>query len=205
MTTETTSPLSILQSDRLRIFLHALLFVAGFSLVFIIGWGGSVTLLGQVFGAYKRVIAQIGGLVVIIFGLATLGVIRIPWFYADTRAIYGSTRHLRRIGTHGHFLRRRLEPMYWRNFGRDPDNGTEPANRGASHVALVRIFAWFGNSISHHGNWIGARHRLDQTCSALPPSHSNCKWCFPHYHRHTTPNQHDEPDFHLGIQERLLY
>src|SRR6266487_5327136 len=96
MTTETTSPLSILQSDRLRIFLHALLFVAGFSLVFIIGWGGSVTLLGQVFGAYKRVIAQIGGLVVIIFGLATLGVIRIPWFYADTRAQYTGQR-----GTYG--------------------------------------------------------------------------------------------------------
>jgi cytochrome c-type biogenesis protein len=96
MTTETTSPLITLQSDRLRIFLHALLFVAGFSLVFIIGWGGSITLLGQVFGAYKHVIAQIGGVVVIIFGLATLEVIRIPWFYADTRAQYTGKR-----GTYG--------------------------------------------------------------------------------------------------------
>jgi cytochrome c-type biogenesis protein len=96
MTTETTSPLSTLQSDRLRIFLHALLFVAGFSLVFIIGWGGSVTLLGQVFGTYKHLIAQIGGVVVIIFGLATLEVIRIPWFYADTRTQYTGQR-----GTYG--------------------------------------------------------------------------------------------------------
>ena len=53
------------QNDRLKIFLHALLFVAGFSLVFIVGWGGSVTVLGQLFGTYKRVIAQIGGVVVI--------------------------------------------------------------------------------------------------------------------------------------------
>ncbi len=78
--------------ERLRVFLHALLFVLGFSLVFVIGWGGSVTALGQLFGVYKRVIAQIGGVIVIMFGLATLEVIRIPWFYADTRAQYSGQR-----------------------------------------------------------------------------------------------------------------
>jgi cytochrome c-type biogenesis protein len=94
MATETTSPLAPPQNEKLKIFVHALLFVAGFSLVFIIGWGGSVTLVGQFFGAYKRVIAQIGGIVVILFGLATLGVIQLPWFYMDTRARFtgrGST------------------------------------------------------------------------------------------------------------------
>ena len=75
-------------NERLRVFLHALLFVLGFSLVFVIGWGGSVTALGQLFGAYKRVIAQLGGVIVIMFGLATLEVIRIPWFYMDTRTQY---------------------------------------------------------------------------------------------------------------------
>ena len=96
MATETASPLVSSRSDRLRIFLHALLFVLGFSLVFIIGWGGSVTVLGQLFGEYKRAIAQIGGVVVIMFGLATLEVIRIPWFYVDTRPQYASQR-----GTYG--------------------------------------------------------------------------------------------------------
>lgn len=92
MTTDTASPHFPSQSERLKIFLHALLFVLGFSLVFVIGWGGSVTALGQFFGAYKSVIAQIGGVIVIAFGLATLGMVRIPWFYADTRAQY-SGRH----------------------------------------------------------------------------------------------------------------
>lgn len=96
MATETATSLTSSRGDRLRIFLHALLFVLGFSLVFIIGWGGSVTVLGQLFGAYKRVIAQIGGVVVIAFGLATLQVIRVPWFYADTRAQYSGQR-----GTYG--------------------------------------------------------------------------------------------------------
>lgn len=96
MTTDTTAPLAPPQNERLKIFLHALLFVAGFSVVFVIGWGGSVTLVGQFFSAYKRIIAQIGGIVVIMFGLATLEVIRIPWFYADTRANYAGKR-----GTYG--------------------------------------------------------------------------------------------------------
>lgn len=92
MATDTATPIVPSQNDRLRIFLHALLFVAGFSLVFIVGWGGSATLVGQVFGTYKRDIAQIGGVIVILFGLATLGVIRLPWFYADTRAQYAGQR-----------------------------------------------------------------------------------------------------------------
>ena len=96
MATNVTSTATPAQNEKLKIFLHALLFVAGFSLVFIVGWGGSVTLVGQFFGAYKRVIAQIGGIVVILFGLATLEVIRIPWFYADTRAEYSGQR-----GTYG--------------------------------------------------------------------------------------------------------
>ena len=96
MSTNAANPPVSLDNTRLRIFIHALLFVAGFSLVFIVGWGGSVTLLGQFFGAYKRVIAQVGGVIVIMFGLATLEVIRLPWFYADTRAQFSG-----RTGTFG--------------------------------------------------------------------------------------------------------
>lgn len=92
MATRTATSFALKPNDRLRIFLHALLFVAGFSLVFIVGWGGSITVLGQLFVTYKQFIAQPGGIVVIIFGLATLEVIRIPWFYADTRAQYSGQR-----------------------------------------------------------------------------------------------------------------
>jgi cytochrome c-type biogenesis protein len=71
--------------SRTRVFSHALIFVASFSMVFIVGWGGATTALGQIFGAYKSVIARIGGMLVILLGLATLDIIRIPWFYYDTR------------------------------------------------------------------------------------------------------------------------
>lgn len=81
---------------RWEVFVHALLFVLGFSLIFIVGWGGAATVLGQIFGQYKYALGRIGGVIVILFGLATLDVIRIPWFYADTRIQYVGRR-----GTYG--------------------------------------------------------------------------------------------------------
>ncbi len=71
--------------SRIRVFSHALIFVASFSLVFIVGWGGTTTAVGQIFGSYKSIIARVGGVLVILFGLASLDIIRIPWFYYDTR------------------------------------------------------------------------------------------------------------------------
>ncbi len=80
-----TSPTSASKPTRIRTLGHALFFVGGFSLVFIIGWGGGATLLGQVFSQYKLFLGKLGGIVVIVFGLVTLGVLRIPWLMADTR------------------------------------------------------------------------------------------------------------------------
>jgi cytochrome c-type biogenesis protein len=72
-------------SGRFQLFSHAILFVLGFSLVFVFGWGGAATLFGQFFSAYKTEISQVGGVVVIAFGLVTLGFLKIPWLYLDTR------------------------------------------------------------------------------------------------------------------------
>ena len=71
--------------QRLLVFTHAVAFVVGFSLVFVVGWGGAATLLGQVFGEYKSILGRIGGGVVMLFGLFTLGIVKIPWLYYDTR------------------------------------------------------------------------------------------------------------------------
>jgi cytochrome c-type biogenesis protein len=75
----------IRRKNRWFLFLHALAFVCGFSLIFVIGWGGATTLLGRLFITYKLWIARIGGVILIIFGLATMDIIHIPWFYMDTR------------------------------------------------------------------------------------------------------------------------
>ena len=70
------------------LFFHAIAFVVGFSLIFVIGWGGAATILGQIFVTNKTWIARIGGLILIVFGLATMDFIHIPWFNLDTRQQY---------------------------------------------------------------------------------------------------------------------
>jgi cytochrome c-type biogenesis protein len=72
-------------SIRISTFIHALMFVIGFSIVFIIGWGGAATALGQLFGAYKPILGKAGGIVILLLGVANLRLIRIPWMYYDTR------------------------------------------------------------------------------------------------------------------------
>ena len=89
---QTISEVNAPAISRLNTFLHAVLFVLGFSLIFIVGWGGAATTLGRLFGQYKAIIAQIGGVVVIIFGLVTLGVVKLPWLYYDTRPEWNPNR-----------------------------------------------------------------------------------------------------------------
>lgn len=84
--TSATSTVSVAgPAERLTTFAHAVLFVLGFSLVFIVGWGGAATILGQLFTANKILLSRIGGVIVIVFGLHTLGLWQLPWLNYDTR------------------------------------------------------------------------------------------------------------------------
>jgi cytochrome c-type biogenesis protein len=65
------------RGSRALIFTHALLFVSGFSLVFII-LGASATFIGAAFNYYSEWIARIGGALLVAFGLYLLGVLRLP-------------------------------------------------------------------------------------------------------------------------------
>lgn len=72
------------QRERRTVFVHALLFVIGFSLVFI-ALGAGATMLGSVLHAYRGWISRIGGVLVIIFGLYLLGVFNIVAFARERR------------------------------------------------------------------------------------------------------------------------
>jgi cytochrome c-type biogenesis protein len=60
------------QAARPRAVIHALLFVLGFSVVFV-GVGSVVSGIGQLVFDLREPLARIGGVVVILFGLATMG------------------------------------------------------------------------------------------------------------------------------------
>lgn len=74
-----------LVSDKRAGVLHSLAFVAGFSLVFV-ALGASVGVISSLLSRYLVWVQRIGGLVLIVFGLHTLGLLHIPVLYADTRA-----------------------------------------------------------------------------------------------------------------------
>ncbi len=71
-------------SRRRVAFTHALAFVTGFSLVFLL-LGASATALGRALNYHRVWLERIGGLLIIIFGLVCLGVIRIRALQAERR------------------------------------------------------------------------------------------------------------------------
>lgn len=75
---------SIKLSERFYIFLNSLLFVLGFSVVFI-ALGSSAAFFGQVLGRYINIIGRIGGAILIIFGLHYIGVFKIPFLNIERR------------------------------------------------------------------------------------------------------------------------
>lgn len=64
--------------------LHALLFVAGFSLVFIL-LGASATALGRALNYYQVWLQRVGGVLIIAFGLVCLGVFKSGWLTQERR------------------------------------------------------------------------------------------------------------------------
>lgn len=76
-------------ASRARTMLHALAFVAGFTVIFML-IGLSVSALGAAFGQYKPLIARIGGAVIIVLGLNMIGVFKIPLLMMDKRVQFRS-------------------------------------------------------------------------------------------------------------------
>jgi len=70
--------------NRRTTLVHSLLFVLGFSLVFVL-LGASASFLGQFFRHYEVWISRIGGVVIILLGLHLLGVFRIAPLMREKR------------------------------------------------------------------------------------------------------------------------
>lgn len=73
-----------MQADRRRVFVHALWFVAGFSVIFVV-LGATASALGSLLQQYQTWIARIGGVILILFGLYLLGVIRPAFLMRERR------------------------------------------------------------------------------------------------------------------------
>lgn len=72
------------ENNRWITFSHGLAFVLGFSLVFIT-LGVASSAFGRLLYDARNILAKVGGIIVIIFGLHMIGVFRIPFLEYDTR------------------------------------------------------------------------------------------------------------------------
>jgi cytochrome c-type biogenesis protein len=78
------SPAGEVVENRWVTFSHGVAFVIGFSIIFVL-LGAAASALGALLYDVRTWLARIGGLVVIIFGLHTMGLITIPFLDYDTR------------------------------------------------------------------------------------------------------------------------
>ncbi|TLY27535.1 MAG: cytochrome c biogenesis protein CcdA [Nitrospirae bacterium] len=87
------------QKFRTSILLNSLLFIAGFSAVFV-AFGASASLIGQMLIVYQDYIRRIGGILIILFGLYLLGVLNLRFLQVERRLHFSS----RPAGYLGSFL-----------------------------------------------------------------------------------------------------
>ncbi len=74
---------------RSEVFSHALLFVAGFTFVFVVLFGVPAGFLGGALGKAAEYLVWVGGALLIVFGLHTMGIITIPIFNLQKKMEYG--------------------------------------------------------------------------------------------------------------------
>ncbi len=77
--------------------LHSGLFILGFSLLFI-GLGASATALGQTLARLLPLFQQVGGVVVVLFGLYLLGLLKVPALMRERR-LGGSLEPVGKVGS----------------------------------------------------------------------------------------------------------
>lgn len=78
------SATSEMQSRRHLAILHAALFVTGFTLIFI-ALGLTATAFGRLLNYYQRWLEMAGGVLIIVFGLFTMGALKSSWLMREAR------------------------------------------------------------------------------------------------------------------------
>ncbi len=85
------------QRSRRIALVHSLLFVAGFTIIFL-ALGATATTLGRLLGYNREWVGRIGGVIVIVLGLYLLGVFNLG-FFARERRLHVANKPLGYLGT----------------------------------------------------------------------------------------------------------
>ena len=83
---------------RKAIMLNSLLFIAGFSSVFI-AFGASASFIGQLLYEYQDMIRKVGGVLIAIFGLYLMGILKLRFLMTERKLLHFEKRPLGYIGS----------------------------------------------------------------------------------------------------------
>jgi len=85
----TGSTIEELKNDKSKLYTlyKSFGFVLGFSIIFVL-MGVSITSLGKLLIIYKDLFRKVGGTLIVVFGLHTLGVFKVKLFYHEKRFLY---------------------------------------------------------------------------------------------------------------------
>lgn len=86
------------QRFRTAILVNSLLFILGFSVVFI-AFGASASLIGQLLYEYQELIRKVGAVIIIGFGLSMIGFLKMKFMMTERRLIQFSNRPVGYVGS----------------------------------------------------------------------------------------------------------
>ena len=91
---------NVQERERFRksIMINALLFIAGFSSVFI-AFGASASFIGQLLYEYQDVIRKVGGVLIAVFGLYLMGVLKLSFLMTERKLLHFEKRPLGYLGS----------------------------------------------------------------------------------------------------------
>lgn len=87
-----------LQRFRTTILVNSLLFILGFSVVFI-AFGASASLIGQLLYEYQELIRKVGAVIIIAFGLSMIGLLKMKFMMTERRLIQFGNRPVGYVGS----------------------------------------------------------------------------------------------------------
>ena len=130
--------------------LAALLFVLGFSTVFV-ALGASASAIGAVLRAYSGELAIVAGVVIIVMGLHFLGLTPIAWLMQEKRLEVAKPVGLWGAYADGACLRVRLDAVHRPDPGRDPGHRGIRSDRGQGRRHARGLFARSRHSVHRRG------------------------------------------------------
>ena len=79
-----TGAVEVSASVRSRVLWSSFAFIIGFSLVFV-ALGASASYIGQFLMSRLTILGRVAGAIIVLFGLHTMGLLRIDWLYQEKR------------------------------------------------------------------------------------------------------------------------